>query len=82
MATLRVSVSEPETEEPKADDDAGFLAGLSDGWDALKTGYVVLATVAGALLPTAIVLGLIAVLIRLVIRRGRWSRRRATESTA
>ena len=83
MATLRVSVSEPETEAPKVDDDAaGFLAGLSNGWDALKAGYVILATVAGALLPTAIVLGLIAVLIRLVMRRGRWSRRRATESTA
>lgn len=76
MATLRVSVFEPDTKEPKAgDDEAGFLAGLSTGWDALKAGYVALATLAGALLPTAVVLGLLALLVRLVLRRGRWGRR-------
>jgi len=76
MATLRVSVFEPDTKEPKAgDDEAGFLAGLSTGWDALKAGYVALATLAGALLPTALVLGLLALLVRLVLRRGRWGRR-------
>ncbi len=83
MATLRVSVSEPDTDAPKPvdDDEAGFLAGLSNGWDALKAGYVALATLAGALLPTAVVLGLIALLVRLIMRRGRWSRR-ATSSAA
>lgn len=78
MATLRVSVSEPDTDQPKPagdEDDAGFLAGLSDGWDALKAGYVALATLAGMLLPTAVVLGLIALVLRLLVRRGRWSRR-------
>lgn len=78
MATLRVSVSEPDTDQPKPagdEDEAGFLAGLSDGWDALKAGYVALATLAGVLLPTAVVLGLIALVLRLLVRRGRWSRR-------
>jgi hypothetical protein len=83
MATLRVSVSEPDSKEPQpaVDDEAGFLAGLSDGWNALKAGYVALATLVGALLPTAVVLGLIALLARLILRRGRWSRR-PTSSTA
>jgi hypothetical protein len=76
MATLRVSVSEPADDpKPTDDDEAGFLAGLSAGWDALKSGYVALATVAGAVLPTAMVLGLMALVVRLIMRRGRWTRR-------
>jgi len=83
LATLQVSVSEPDSRDPKpaGDDEAGFLAGLSDGWNALKAGYVALATLVGALLPTAVVLGLIALVARLILRRGRWSRR-PTSSTA
>lgn len=76
-ATLRVDVSLPAevTPTPVATEEAtGFLAGLSRGWDALTTGYVVLATVAGAILPTAVVLALIALAVRLVVRRNRWSR--------
>jgi hypothetical protein len=84
MATLRVDVSEPSTAAVQPDDDAdsGFLAGLARGWDALGAGYVALATLAGMLLPTAVVLALIALAVRLFMRRGRWSRTRATGSTA
>ena len=84
MATLRVDVSEPMTEpsDPDEDDDSGFLAGLARGWDALGAGYVALATLAGMLLPTAVVLALIALAVRLVMRRGRWGRSRAAGSTA
>ena len=40
MSTITLAVERtPKATKPKPkdDDEAGFLAGLSDGWDALKT---------------------------------------------
>lgn len=77
MATLRVDVSLPTEITPppvEPEEASGFLAGLSRGWDALVTGYVVLATALGAVLPTAVVLALIALAVRFAVRRTWWSR--------
>jgi Domain of unknown function (DUF4349) len=65
MATINVSVE--RTKEKKAapptkkDDDSGFFAGLTNGWDALQTFGVGLATVLGALLPWMVVVGVLAI---------------------
>jgi len=57
MSTITVHVQQPrEGEEPEDDEEtSGFLAGLGSGWSALTSAAVVLATVAGALLPFAAV---------------------------
>lgn len=81
MATLRVDVSVPTAVTPPPVDPeqaSGFLAGLSRGWDALGAGYLMLATVAGAVLPTAVVLGLLALAVRFAVRRTRGTSRRRT----
>ncbi|MDN4160061.1 DUF4349 domain-containing protein [Nocardioides abyssi] len=56
QSTLTVSIGRTaeEAAEP-ATDDAGFLAGLSAGWDGLVTTLVAAATVLGAVLPFALV---------------------------
>jgi hypothetical protein len=75
--TLSMERTPKAKPEPKPDtDDAGFLAGLSAGWDALTSFLVALATIAGALLPW-LVLGLVlAVPAWPLVRRLR--RRQAT----
>ena len=76
MSTITVSIDQtPEKTAPKKSDsdDAGFLTGLSAGWDALTTFAVALLTAFGALLPWLVVLGLVGV-PALVI----WRRRRVT----
>jgi hypothetical protein len=78
LATVTVRMTLPaekvdEDEDPLA--DAGFLTGLRNGWQALTDVAVVAATVAGALLPFAMVLGL--VLVPLVVWLRTRSRRRA-----
>ena len=64
---------EPRKKKVEADDAAGFLAGLSSGWDALKTLTTGAATVVGALLPFTVLLLLVGVpawlLLRNVARR-------------
>jgi hypothetical protein len=47
--------------EPETDDDTGFMAGLSGGWNALHGFLVGLATVAGALLPWMVLLLVLAI---------------------
>ncbi len=47
----------------------GFLAGLDDGWSALKASTVVLLTVVGAVLPFGVALALLGVPLWLVVRR-------------
>ena len=71
MATIDVSLTVPRTatQEPPKDDERGFLTGLSKGWDAFTTMVLALATVAGALLPFAVLLMLIGVPSWLVVRR-------------
>jgi hypothetical protein len=53
MSTITLSIEHtPAKAEPKPEHrDAGFLAGLSGGWGAMKTFLAGAATVAGALLP-------------------------------
>jgi hypothetical protein len=75
MSTITVSIDEIPTKAApkKADDDhAGFVAGLSAGWDALSAFAVALATALGALLPWLIVLGILgppAYLLARALRR-------------
>jgi hypothetical protein len=79
MSTITVSVDQiPEKAAPtKTDTDgAGFLTGLSAGWDSLTTFAVGLATALGALLPWLVVLGIVGIPAYLVWR----SRRRASGS--
>ncbi|MDQ2673072.1 MAG: DUF4349 domain-containing protein [Chloroflexota bacterium] len=73
-ATIIVHIERtPEKEEPKEEDedDKGFLAGLSDGWDNLAAATVGLATVLGLLLPFLVVIALVGVPIAVLVRRWR-----------
>ncbi len=76
MATVTVSLHAPG-EEPEAGDDTGFLAGLSDGWDALATTAAIALTAAGAILPFAAAAAVVGLPVRLLIRRRRASTRAA-----
>jgi hypothetical protein len=74
LSTIAVHIERtPEPVTKKKDkpdtDDSGFLSGLDDGWDALTKFGTGLATVAGALLPFAIVFGLLGVPAWIVVRR-------------
>lgn len=78
LATITLTmVLPPEKAEEDEDplEDAGFLTGLRNGWDALTDVAVVAATAAGALLPFAVALGLVLVPLVVWLRSGR--RRRA-----
>lgn len=61
-----------------AKDDDGFLAGLSAGWDGLRTIGTGLATALGAVLPFAVVIAVAAVPIAVLVRRLRRRRPAAT----
>lgn len=74
MSTVTVRLRTPEAPPPTPQpQEAGFLAGLDGGWTALKAVLVGLATVVGAVLPFALVLGVVVVpgwlLVRTVRRR-------------
>lgn len=69
MSTITVHVSATHDPRPEDEDDTGFLAGLSSGWDGLTTFATGLATVLGAVLPFAAVLALIGLPVWLVVRR-------------
>jgi hypothetical protein len=62
-------------------DDAGFVAGLRNGWEALVSVLVVGATVVGAVLPFAFVLGVVGVPLWLWLRVGRRRRPVAPSET-
>lgn len=67
LATITVGVD--RTDQPAADDEgSGFVAGLGAGWDGLTAFAAGLATVAGVLLPWAVVLLVLALALRLVLR--------------
>ena len=71
LGTLEVEVSAPDSlVGPKDDDDeaTGFTAGLDAGWDALTTAFVLSSTAVGAVIPFAVIGGLL-VLPVLVWRR-------------
>ncbi|HET6939407.1 MAG TPA: DUF4349 domain-containing protein [Nocardioides sp.] len=64
MSTITLSVEHtPGTVKPKPEhhDAAGFLAGLSGGWGAMKTFLVGASTVAGALLPWVVLALVLAI---------------------
>lgn len=84
MSTITVHIERPSAKEKKPDtDETGFLPGLDGGWDALVTFGTGLATVAGALLPFAIVLALLGVPAWLAARRlGLLGRRRSPTPAA
>ncbi len=74
MSTISVNISLPPKEkkdEKKKDEpeEAGFFAGLEDGWNALKDFGTATATVTGKLLPFAVVLLIIGGPILLLVRR-------------
>ncbi len=69
MATITLYLSTPENYvAPDALEDAGFLAGLKGGWNALTDAVVVALTVVGALLPFAVALALVGVPVWLLVR--------------
>ncbi len=70
MSTITVQLSAPPVRAapPEKTDDAGFLAGLSSGWNALKTFLVGLATILGAVLPFLVVLAVVGVPVWLLVR--------------
>ena len=72
--TLYLSVPDKFVPPPGALDDAGFLAGLKSGWNALQGTVVVALTVVGAVLPFALALGLVGVPLALLARRALRSR--------
>ncbi|PWN02635.1 hypothetical protein DJ010_13105 [Nocardioides silvaticus] len=74
MSTISVNISLPpekkeKTEEKKEPEEAGFLAGLEDGWDGLKSFGTDLATLTGRLLPFATVLLVVGGPLWLLVRR-------------
>ena len=68
MSTINVYLSPKDIHQEK-EDARGFLAGLDDGWNALKASTAVLLTVVGAVLPFAAVLALFGVPLWFVVRR-------------
>ena len=79
LSTITLSVERSSTTPPpKHDqDEAGFLAGLSGGWNAMKTFLVGLSTVVGALLPWLVLALVLAIPGWPLARR---LRRRATSA--
>jgi len=77
MSTITVNIALPpkEKEEPKKEEpeEAGFLAGLEDGWKALKSFGTDVATLSGQVLPFAVVLLLLGGPLLLLVRRFRRS---------
>jgi hypothetical protein len=75
LATIEVTLVSPGTRvEPDDEDDLGFVAGLRGGWDAFVGIVLVALTVLGALVPFAVVLGIVGLPAYALLR----SRRRPT----
>lgn len=79
LSTITVHLGRTDHQAVPAKDARGFLAGLSGGWHALRSGTVVLLTALGALLPFVVLLGLVAALALPLLRRLR-DRRSVTVS--
>ena len=75
LSTITVFLEKSDKAVPVEQDEAGFVAGLQRGWDALGRAATVLATGLGALLPFMVVLLLLGVplwlLVRSLLRRRR-----------
>jgi hypothetical protein len=80
LATITVDIERTtHKSKEKEDDDAGFLAGLDGGMKALAAAATAMATVAGALLPFALLLALLGTPLWL-LRRGVRRRRPAAQA--
>jgi len=75
--TLYLSTATTYIEQPGALDDAGFLAGLESGWNALKVFAIATLTVVGVVIPSATAVAMFGVptwlLLRAIRRRNRAS---------
>lgn len=81
LATITLYLSAPERVAPApGTDDAGFLTGLAAGWRAMTTFLAGVATTIGAVLPFAVLLGVLALPVWLAWR-GLRARRRTPEAT-
>jgi hypothetical protein len=71
MSTITVTMTTPPqiVGPPDALDEAGFLAGLRSGWNALQSAVIVMLTVVGAVLPFGVVLLLLGAPVWLLVRR-------------
>jgi hypothetical protein len=69
LAPVEVRLSTDATVLEEAEDDTGFLAGLTAGWAAFTASVGVILTVLGAMLPFAVVAAVVAVPIVLWLRR-------------
>jgi len=76
MSTVTIRVGRTDAPAPPVREEAdGFLAGLSDGWDAFLDAGAVTLRVVGAVLPFVVVLGVPGVLVL------RWWHRRRRPTT-
>jgi hypothetical protein len=71
LSTITVVLLDPSATPVADDEPVGFLAGLSNGWNALVASLGVLLTILGALLPWIIALGVPAWVILHLLRRRR-----------
>lgn len=79
FATVTVNIERtPRAGAGPEPDDDGFLAGLASGWAGLTAVLTGLATVAGAVLPFAVLLVLVGAPLALLVRRLRRNRLRPT----
>lgn len=70
MSTLSVYIEQPSGRDDHQDDEADdFLSGLANGWDAFVDGARAVLVVVGFLVPWLVLLALLAVPLRLVLRR-------------
>lgn len=77
LATITLVLHGPSGPVEEEEPETGFLAGLRSGWDGFLASVAIVLTVAGWLLPWAIVIGVPALVATWVLRR----RRRAARTT-
>lgn len=82
LSTLTVTITPHETTAPPKHDDNAFVAGLREGWTALAASATVLLAVVGALLPFAVVAGLLGAPVLWWLRRQRRRRGQAPAAAA
>jgi hypothetical protein len=72
FATLAVTLERPDAPAIRTTpSDDGFVGGLRDGWQALGDSAAVVLQIVGALIPFAVLLGLVGLPVWLVLRRRR-----------